>query len=187
MTESAHASEEHTRTTLKGPTAAACGCCVCGWRAHIRASARAGRYERRRARRSRAACGHTHARTHSIVSFYYRQPSSFVCVPKHSLCQRARRPATAAAPRRAVRRPAGRRPEFSESDKAAHNRGLCVPNLGAVDPVLAVRRVHPPARVVDPARREVRPAARRLRALRGRALRLRVGGRHAAEHRAGAQ
>jgi hypothetical protein len=129
-----------------------------------------------------------HARTrHSIVSFYYRQPSSFVCVPEHSLCQRARRPATAAAPRRAVRRPAGRRPEFSESDKAAHNRGLCVPNLGAVDPVLAVRRVHPPARVVDPARREVRPAARRLRALRGRALRLRGGGRHAAEHRAGAQ
>ena len=86
MTESAYASEEHT--TLKGPTAAACGCCVCGWRAHIRASARAGRYERRRARRSRAACGHTHARGTALSASTIDNPPR-LCACRSIVCASA--------------------------------------------------------------------------------------------------
>ena len=88
MTESAYASEEHTRTTLKGPTAAACGCCVCGWRAHIRASARAGRYERRRARRSRAACHNTHARGTALSASTIDNPPR-LCACRSIVCASA--------------------------------------------------------------------------------------------------
>ena len=123
---------------------------------------------------------HTHARTALSASTIDNPPRLCAC-RSIVLCQRARRPATAAAPRRAVRgRPAAAQ-NLARATKQLTTEGCAASNLGAVDRYWPSGRVHPPARVVDPARREVRPAARRLRALRGRALRLRVGGRHAAE------